>query len=177
MESATLDNMNKSAVSIAVRKARLDDAEALVRIFRETWHSAYNGIIPTLHLARLIQRRDVAWWRASIRAEKHLFVLEVATKIVGYASCGPARNKKSKHGEIYELYITPLYQGMGLGEHLFEACRHQLDIDQLEGMIVWALEDNVSAQDFYWRQGGRPKGKSRESFSGKTLSKVAYAWG
>jgi ribosomal protein S18 acetylase RimI-like enzyme len=97
-------------------------------------------------------------------------------QIVGYATCGPARGKKAKHGEIYELYVAPLYQGMGLGEHLFEACRHQLDIDQLEGMIVWALEDNISAQDFYWRRGGRPKGKSRESFSGKTLAKVAYGW-
>ena len=169
--------MIEGRVAITVRKAKAADAEHLVGIFRDAWLNAYTGIIPTLHLSRLVQRRDKAWWRASIRTERHFLVLEVAGRIVGYATCGIARSVQRPCGEIYELYVTPVYQGLGLGQHLFEACRHRLDLDSLDGLVVWALADNQEAGDFYWRRGGRPVGSTTEKFSGKVLEKIAYSWG
>ena len=78
--------------------------------------------------------------------------------VAGYATVGPARVRGEYEGEIYELYVTPTYQGLGFGERLFEACRYHLDARQLSGLIVWALADNMAATDFYWRRGGRPVG-------------------
>ena len=69
---------------------------------------------------------------------------------------GSSRQRAPYQGEIYELYLDPIYQGLGLGEHLFEGCRHALDMRKLNGLIVWALLDNTAACDFYWRRGGRP---------------------
>ncbi|MFN0219824.1 MAG: N-acetyltransferase family protein [Hyphomicrobium sp.] len=165
-----------SHVGIGVRYARPADAPALVEVFRESWRHAYGGIIPALHLARMISRRDLAWWRASIQSEPHFLVLEVGGRIAGYATCGAVRSARRPGGEIYELYLTPVHQGLGLGQHLFEACRQRLDADAFQGLIVWALADNEAAKDFYRRCGGRPVAKSCEKYSGKKLEKIAFGW-
>jgi hypothetical protein len=44
------------------------------------------------------------------------------------------------------------------------------------GLIIWALADNTSATDFYWRRGGRPVGVGYERFGTRKLRKIAYAW-
>jgi hypothetical protein len=44
------------------------------------------------------------------------------------------------------------------------------------GLIVWALADNTTAADFYWRRGGRPVGVGFERFGPRKLKKIAYAW-
>ena len=65
---------------------------------------------------------------------------------------------------------------LGFGEHLFEACRHQLDQRKLKGLIVWALFENTPAIDFYWRRGGRPVAEAREKFGKAELNKIAFVW-
>ncbi len=168
--------IEEGRVAVSVRKATSADAVGLMDVFRAAWQFAYCGMIPALHLAGLIARRDPAWWRNAIRTERHLLVLEVAGKIVGYATCGKSRSPKANCGEIFELYLDPVYQGMGLGEHLFEACRDRLDRDRLNGLVVWALTENVQAREFYWHRGGRPFARAKERFSDKVLEKIAYDW-
>ena len=164
---------------IKVRKARQADVDSLALVFSESSHHAYTGIIPLLHLDRMVRRRDKAWWRAAVRTEKaegYLIVLEHAGTVVGYATCGAARNGRHDSGEIYEIYLLPVYQGIGLGERLFEACRHHLDLRGLARLVVWALEDNVTARVFYWSRGGRPSAKTKERFGETELSKIAFSW-
>jgi GNAT superfamily N-acetyltransferase len=104
-------------------------------------------------------------------------VLDVGGAVAGYATFGNSRQRGRYQGEIYELYLDPLYQGLGLGEHLFEGCRHALDMRRLDGLIVWALLGNSSACDFYWRRGGRPVASTFTRIGGERLEKVAFAWG
>jgi ribosomal protein S18 acetylase RimI-like enzyme len=104
-------------------------------------------------------------------------VLEVAGKVAGYATCGVTRTRGKQQGEIYEIYLTPTHQGLGFGEHLFEACRYALDMRRLKGLVVWALADNDAAISFYWRRGGRPIAKRADKIGGAKLSKLAFAWG
>lgn len=159
-----------------VRRARPADSGPLAKIFAETWRLTYSGIIPHAHLECLIRRRAKAWWGKAIKSESHLLVVEIDGTIAGYASCGAARLGRVYKGEIFELYIDPLYQGLGLGEHLFEACRSELDRRGLSGLIVWALEDNTSAASFYWSRGGRPVARTTERFGTVKLGKIAYSW-
>lgn len=117
---------------------------------------AYTGIIPHLHLETLIRRRSEEWWSGAIRGGDSILVLEVGKATAGYATSGAARTRTAHQGEIYELYLAPVYQGLGFGELLFEGCRAGLDRRQLRGLVVWALSENSGATDFYWRRGGRP---------------------
>ncbi len=159
-----------------VRRAKSSDSAELASIFANSWRFAYTGIIPQAHLECLIGRRGVEWWVKAVKQEAHLLVIEAAGRIAGYATCGAARRQGVYNGEIYELYISPVHQGAGLGEHLFEACRSTLDRRGLDGLMLWALEDNDQAAGFYYRRGGRAYARTTTSFGNVKLGKIAYGW-
>ena len=130
-----------SGSKVCVRKGRPADALALSQVFRESWLFAYRGIIPHAHLEGYIRQHTPEWWRNAIRSSEGPLVLDLDGKVVGYATFGAARHRGPYQGEIYELYLDPVYQGLGFGEHLFEGCRHVLDMRKAKGLIVWALLD------------------------------------
>lgn len=169
--------MTGTRSNIEVRAARAADAEALVSVFQESWRFAYQGIIPHLQLERIIERRGNEWWSCQLRqAPKSLLVADVGGQVAGYANFGVARGRSAQRGEIYELYMAPDYQGMGLGEGLFEASRHALDMRCLKGLIVWALSENTAAMNFYWSRGGLPSACKNERIGGASLEKIAFVW-
>ncbi len=168
--------MLTSSSSVRVRRARVADAKALAEVFRQSWVQAYRGIIPHTHLQNLIRRRGTAWWRSATRSGDDILVLEAGGKIAGYATLGPCRRRGLQQGEIFEIYLTPKYQGLGFGEHLFEACRNRLDQRLLRGLLVWALAENTGAIDFYWRRGGRPVARTTERIGSTSLEKIGFAW-
>jgi ribosomal protein S18 acetylase RimI-like enzyme len=160
-----------------VRRAAAGDAGALSRLFRESWELAYRGIIPHLKLEAMIRGRHPEWWRRSLANDReHLLVLEFAGTIAGYASLGRNRWPLPQEGEIYELYLGPIYQGVGLGEQLFEGARHALDMRRLRGMIVWVLADNEGAIAFYRHRGGRLVARANERLGGRALPKLCFGW-
>ncbi len=161
---------------LSIRSAKASDCHALADVFGQSWRGAYRGIIPHAHLESIIRRRGRNWWLAALRGEERPIVLVIDDVVAGYATFGPARGGKSAMGEIYELYLRPGYQGLGLGEHLFEACRNELDVRGFQGLIVWALGDNDRATEFYWHRGGRPVATSRERIGGVGLEKIAFVW-
>jgi ribosomal protein S18 acetylase RimI-like enzyme len=161
---------------IKVRRARAADADALAAVFAACWRNAYTGIIPYMHLEQLIRARDDTWWENAIKREGDILILDVSGIVAGYATFGRSRHRTKHRGEIYELYLAPVYQGIGLGEYLFEACRQSLDMQNLNGMIVWALADNQAACDFYWRRGGRAVAEVKEQFGSAKLSKIGFGW-
>ena len=168
--------MLESGAQVQIRKARPTDAKALAGIFRASWEQAYLGIIPHLHLQSIITRRGLNWWKRSLRHVDGTLIIDVAGVVAGYATCGTSRSRGKYQGEIYELYLSPDYQGIGFGERLFEASRFDLDMRQLRGMVVWALLDNTPACDFYWRRGGRPIAESTDKFGKTELPKIAFGW-
>jgi ribosomal protein S18 acetylase RimI-like enzyme len=165
-----------SSSQILIRQARQADASALAQVFRESWQSTYRGVIPHAHLQGMIAKRAEAWWEGAVRDGDAILLVEVCGTIAGYATFGPARCGRRARGEIYELYLAPVYQGLGLGELLFEASRHALEMRHLGGLVVWALADNAPAIAFYWRRGGRPVAETREHLGGARLKKIAFEW-
>jgi GNAT superfamily N-acetyltransferase len=165
-----------SGSKVHVRSGKSADASALARIFKDAWQLAYRGIIPHLHLESMIRQRTPEWWRDALKPGDGTLVLEMAGTVAGYATIGHSRHRTAYQGEIYELYLDPVYQGLGFGELLFEGCRHALDMRKLNGLIVWALLENTAACDFYWRRGGRPVANAFTRIGGERLEKVAFAW-
>jgi ribosomal protein S18 acetylase RimI-like enzyme len=168
--------MLRSPTKARVRPALVSDAEALTGVFSQSWQLAYAGMIPDDHLRRMVRRRDEAWWTQALASSEPVLAMEMNEIVVGYATFGAARSRGRYQGEIYELYVSPVYQGIGLGEHLFEACRSALDQRRLKGLLVWALIENSAACAFYWRRGGRPLVSAYETFGTTRLEKVAFTW-
>ncbi len=164
-------------ITIGTRKAGPQDARAIADVHDCAWLNAYSGIVPHAALTRMVRRRGEKWWSNAIRRSTFVMVIEVAGAIAGYATLG--RNRVSTlpfEGEIYELYLKPEYQGVGLGEKLFLASRGELKRRGMKGSVVWVLADNGRAVRFYENAGGRPVAEGGEVFDGKRLTKLAYAW-
>lgn len=166
-----------NTLTIDIRHAEPRDAEAIAEVHRQSWRGAYSGIIPYKALSAMIARRGSKWWASAIRRVATVLVVEMGGEVVGYATLGRNRaSELTQQGEIYELYILPEYQGVGLGTRLFRAARRKLTDHGLKGLVVWALEDNNGAISFYEGAGGFDTAEGIEVFDQKALRKVAFTW-
>ena len=162
---------------VQIRPARLKDATALAEVYAEAWRGAYRGVIPHLSLERMIARRGLSWWQGALAERRPLLVLDFDGAASGYATYGRCRSGRTAfQGEIFELYLHPVYQGLGFGERLFERARKRLADLRLKGLMVWALSDNDGACAFYLSLGGKPVAEGAERFGEVSLRKVAFAW-
>jgi len=160
-----------------IRPARPKDAPALASAYEEAWRGAYQGIIPHLSLERMLARRSLRWWQQSLHKRAPLLVLDFRGEAAGYVTFGRCRLSRTPYqGEIFELYLHPTYQGLGLGTKLFDGARLRLGEMRIKGLLVWALADNEAACDFYLSQGGKPIAEGAESFGEASLRKIAFAW-
>lgn len=166
-----------STLSIEVRRAELDDSEAIAVVHDASWRYAYQGILPAVELSRMIARRGPNWWARAIRSRAGILVLEAGGSIAGYVTFGPnrARNLPQK-GEVYELYLMPEYQGVGLGSKLFLTARRELVQMKMDTMLVWALAENEDACRFYRNAGGKRIAQTSERFGSRPLTKLAFGW-
>lgn len=160
-----------------IRGAKPDDAIALARIYEETWRSTYQGIIPHLHLERMIARRGPRWWYQNLKRGYVMALMTFDGQPQGYASYGSARHAPARSsGEIFELYVTPSFQGVGLGKKLFLAARRDLERRGLRSLVVWTLADNHPACAFYASQGGKRVATAPEDYGSVQLQKIAFTW-
>ena len=166
-----------NTLTIDIRRAEPGDAAAIADVHAQSWQGAYGGIIPFRALTAMIGRRGPAWWSNAIRRAASVLVVEIGGEVVGYATLGRNRSRElPQEGEIYELYIKPEYQGVGLGTRLFSAARDKLAAHGLSGLVVWALEDNVNATHFYEGAGGRDIAEGVEVLDARALRKIAFIW-
>jgi len=170
--------MPMGSALVKIREATRDDAVAISRVHDAAWRSTYQGIIPHLYLEKLITRRGPMWWsRYLSRARSRTLVFTFEGAVQGYASFGAARvPRKSRSGEIFELYLAPAFQGLGFGKQLFVATRKELIGEGWHSLLVWALADNEGACDFYSYLGGRRCASTPERYGDVTLHRVAFFW-
>lgn len=169
-----------ASLTVDIRSAESRDTSGVAAVHDAAWQLSYSGIIPALHLARMVQRRGPKWWAEAIaRARGGIMVLEVGDTIAGYATMGSARRigQHSFDGEIYELYLRPEYQGLGFGTRLFKAARDRLIANGRPRTLVWALAANEPALAFYRARGGKAVVKDQERFGATVLPKVGFGFG
>lgn len=156
------------------------DSAALAELHRDAWRYTYAGVIPGLTLERMVARRGPQWWHGMHGSGGGALVLDLDGSVAGYATLGPNRVRRRMKGrpggEIYELYLRPECQGVGLGRRLFDAARARLAGSGLAGTIVWSLADNGIGCRFYRAMGGAELGRCRERLGGVALDKLGFVW-
>lgn len=160
---------------IETRWSTAEDADALAELQQAAWRGAYLGILPGPVIERMTSRRGPRWWRRLALVGAPARVIALDGMLAGYATLGRDRRRRGA-GEIYELYLRPECQGVGLGARLFRDARRQLETGGLPRLTVWTLSDNVGACRFYRALGGREAGRARETFDGAPVEKTAFAW-
>jgi GNAT superfamily N-acetyltransferase len=165
-------------LSIDVRPAAPGDAAALSDVHRQAWQYCYSGLIPHKALSTMMERRDETWWRKATHGVASILVVDIGGKIAGYATLGLNRARNLAYdGEIYEIYMRPEYQGVGLGHVLFNESRRALTSLGYRGLVVWCLEDCDVAANFFRSNGGLDMVEGYEDFGPVTLKKLGFIWG
>lgn len=162
---------------ISIRTARRGDETQIAGVHDAAWREAYRGLIPGRELEQMIARRGPVWWRNAILRGTRLLVLECGEALTGYASYG--RNRVPTldfSGEIFELYLSPEYQGGGFGRRMFDAARKDLAAHGYRSFVVWALAENWRAMGFYQRLGGRVVRRAPEAFGVQSRERVAFGF-
>lgn len=163
---------------ISFRTAITNDASAVAAIHEAAWRSTYQGIIPHLHLERMIARRGPRWWQQQIQRGANVTLLLFDGMPQGYATWGDARGTWPwPAGEIFELYVSPTFQGVGLGSRLFATVKKALKREGLSRLVVWALKDNETACAFYGGLGGAVVAAAPEHYGEASLTRIAFVWG
>ncbi len=181
-----------------VRYGSAEDAEAISRVRRDAWRAAYAGIIT----AEIIERatgvpdtdRERALfvsrpWRRTLVAE-HTPSAAPVTEVIGYASFGPERDvdgaplpERAGHAgsprprcaELYALYVTPAWWSTGAGRDLMRRVLEETRAGGYPRIILWVLEQNARARQFYERWGFRLDGRSYRADWLGGVTEVCYA--
>lgn len=165
---------------MAVRRATVDDAEAIERIRVETWRATYRGLLPDGIIDQLQPNADRRRERLRSASPSDLnFVAEEEGDVVGYAFAGPERTHDRDYaGEVYAIYVLPNAQGKGHGRALIGECARALASRGLTSMLIWVLRENQIGRGFYERLGGTAvREKPLEEFPGaEEHVEVAYGW-
>ncbi len=164
-----------------IRAMRPDDALGVAEVHATAWRAAYWDLLPRRYLATLQPEPLARRWRRRIirRPSNHRWVLKATGRIWAYITAGPSRSEDIGDGfagEIFELYVHPDAQRMGMGRALLDRSWEGLEAGGYLWGVLWVLEANAPAQRFYERQGLRRDGTRRPSgIGGRRLPCVRYA--
>lgn len=164
---------------VHIRLAVPDDADAIARIYVETWRSIYAGSIPDHVLTRMSHVRQASAWRHEIGGRSGRWVLAAelpGAGVVGFAGLGANRYGPTPYdGEIQTLYVLDDFQGQGIGRRLMQAGFGHLKERRFQRAVVWVLSANP-ARFFYEAMGGQRIAERNERLWGAILAETAYGW-
>ena len=161
-----------------VRRALVDDADAIERVRTDTWRHAYRGLMPDSLLDAL--GYDATRRRALMSAlPGHQFVLvaEDDGAVVGFCIGGRSRPPEERfRGEVYAIYVFPEHHGRGIGRALLEAAAKELADRGFGSMIIWVLRENAPSRRFYERMGGVHLRDEDRELQGARITESGYGW-
>jgi GNAT superfamily N-acetyltransferase len=165
-------------VATRIRPAVPADALEIARVYVESWRWAYPGVLPQRYLDGLSAERQAPHWAALIGAKTRAitWVARDEDGGCGMASAGPARSKAAGVGEVYTLYVSERVAGTGVGHLLLAYMVAQLKATLYSSALLWVLENNQRARNFYEREGWSLDGvRAQEEIGGRSLSVVRYS--
>lgn len=166
-------------IALLIRKATANDAEAIARVYIESWHDTYAAILPKALLCAMTPRGQAARWRAAItaRTRESVLVAESPTHgVIGMASYGPSRDRVlGFEGEVYTLYVDPTFYGCGTGRALLGGCFEGLRQRGSASCLIWAHAKNP-ARFFYEKMGGRVIAERTARMMGDAVPETCFGW-
>jgi ribosomal protein S18 acetylase RimI-like enzyme len=168
--------------AVRLRRAVVDDADAIERVRTDTWRDAYRGLMPDSLLDGLgydaTRRRSQM---SALPAHQFVLVADDDGAVVGFCVGGRSRMPDNRfRGEVYAIYVLPEHHGRGAGRALLQAAAQELVDRGFLSMIIWVLRENTPSRRFYCgvRAAHTPSSRRRRSRAvgadGRTES--GYGW-
>jgi GNAT superfamily N-acetyltransferase len=173
--------MPATGSTVTLRVAALQDVPAIVALQARSWRSAYRGLVDDDFLEAIPMQKWMDSWRAHFfgaRGDTRCFVAESDDRVVGFAGAGgadPAERLGEGVAELHTIYIDAAYYGQGVGRRLMQAALDYLRAEGFREAVLWVLEGNRRARDFYEAGGWEPDGASGSDCWGATsVARVRY---
>lgn len=156
---------------VTLRRARPDDAEAIQRVGRASWHAAYDDILGP----ETVDERIDEWWdrdglRDSATDETVMLVADAGERLVGVVHLAP---DEEATWVLARLYVRPERWGAGIGTALLDRGVERLP-DDAERLRLVVLADNDVGVSFYESCGFEHVGE-RESTVDEGVAELEYA--
>ncbi len=160
-----------------IRPARLSDAEALGRIYVESWRVAYKKILPQSYLDGLSSKKVARTIRRNLVDIYSTCLIAARGKTpLGYILAGSRREDDPVYSaEIYELYLMPDIQRQGIGRQLLAHMAAKLHQAGFNTLMAWVLSRNPNRL-FYAKCGGLYLRTKPIVYAGQVLKADAYGW-
>jgi ribosomal protein S18 acetylase RimI-like enzyme len=146
-------------MSLGIRRATVDDAQALSRIATRTFVDTFGHLYPDQDLQDFLRKNYAVDECAQLLAdERHaVWLLEDHGAAVGHALVGPCGlphdDATADDGELKRLYLLPQAQNGGWGAKLFDQALDWLERNGPRRIWISVWSENFGAQRFYARWG------------------------
>jgi len=174
------------AVVIEFAPAQREDAPAIARLHTESWRRHYRGVYSDYYLdGDLNAERLAVWTKRLAQPVGATFTLTARQddQLVGFVHA--QLDADPSWGTLIDnLHVTRELQRMKVGSRLLHgAAKHVMEQRPQQGVYLWVLQTNRSAQAFYLSRGGRvcarepvsPPGGDARNLNG-TAEKLRVAW-
>jgi len=147
-----------------IRAAQPDDALPVAEVHVRSWQAAYKGLLPDGYLDSLDIRQRAARYdfANSDLAKPKTFLALVNDVVAGFATISPATDSDQVEcGELSALYVHPDHWHRGVGARLLAHAEQQLAARGYQRAVLWVLQGNNRAEQFYRAQGWTIDGRHR----------------
>ena len=142
-----------------VRRLRREDVARVAEIQVFGWRTTFRGIMSDelLFNERTVEKWLHLWYGKVVANSKDIFDFVFAEDghVKGVVTCGFCRDEdKVGAYELWGLYVEPCMKGGGIGTKLVEHCENKAREMGCKEFVIWAVEENVRAIEFYVKKFG-----------------------
>ena len=159
-----------------IRTATRDDAEAVARIYIDSWNTGFGDLMSQPN--RTVTTELVERWRHDLAqpVPHRWWVAEHEGSIVGFAGIGPSRDPVDPQlGELHTIAIDPPYWRQGIGKALISLALQHLVSDGYREAMLWTVEGYERGIAFYesmgWSRDGGVRDNGRQIHFRRDLAK------
>lgn len=173
-----VNNKGGEMLEIHIRRAIKDDIPGIAKVHADSWKTTYKGIFPNEILENITyEQREKQWENIFQKECNHQFRFVAETlngEIVGFIDGGAERTGTYNcDGELYAIYLLQEYQGMKIGQKLFQALLSECTNNNMRSLLVWVVTNNPS-KTFYEKF--NPEKIDTKFLERLQVEETAYCW-
>jgi GNAT superfamily N-acetyltransferase len=153
--------METASAELTIRRAVPDDAEAVARIYVDSWNAGFGDLMGTLELDA---ERKSRWREALASPPPHRWwIAGRDDAIVGFSGIGASRDPvDASLGELDTIAVDPPFWRTGVGRALMDRALRALSGDGYREAVLWTVARYARGAAFYEATGWTPNGATRD---------------
>jgi ribosomal protein S18 acetylase RimI-like enzyme len=165
---------------MTIRRATVDDADALAFVHVSSWRTTYPGIVDQQYIDSLSVEDRSAAWRGRLAVDPptmDIFVADLSNRgVVGFVAGGRIRHPEPGFdAELYAIYLLKDAQRDGIGRRLARAWAECAMERGFKTAVVRVLAGNPAC-GFYERLGARKIKEAMLTIGAREYPETWYAW-